>query len=86
MLQCTETLVGGRPCRREIDFGCPLKVVGKTAQYVLSGDQHHVSPDPTYESLSGDVAAGDGFAQTLQETLQVRHSFPEFPNLVANIL
>lgn len=27
--------------------------------------------------------AGDGFAQAFQQSLQVRHTFPEFPNLVA---
>ena len=38
-LQCAETLVGSLPSRRNINFGCPLKVIGKTAQYVLSRNQ-----------------------------------------------
>ena len=30
---------------------------------------------------SCDVAAGDGFAQTFDQTLRVRHALPEFPDL-----
>ena len=46
--QRTETSVRSRPGGRKIDSGCPHKVLGKTVQYVLTGDQHRVASALTW--------------------------------------